>query len=44
MEPDIIVLDKNVPNPAFDIILEVEILHNFGVILKFAESTITIDA
>ena len=43
MEPDIVVLDKNAPNSAFDMILGVETLRNFEVILTFAESTITID-
>ena len=36
-------LGKNAPNPAFDMILGVDTLRNFGVILNFAESTITID-
>ena len=36
-------LDKNAPNPAFDMILGVETLRNFGVILNFAQNTITID-
>ena len=43
MEPDIIVLDKNAPNPAFDMILGVDTLRKFGVILNFAEEIITID-
>jgi len=43
VEPDIIMLDKHTQNPAFDMILEVDTLREFGVILNFAESTITID-
>ena len=39
----IIVLDKHAPNPAFDMILGVDIMREFGAILNFAESTITID-
>ena len=36
-------LDKNTPNPAFDIVLGVDTLRKFGVILIFAEEIITID-
>ena len=36
-------LDKNAPNPAFDMIFGVNTLREFGVILNFAESIITID-
>ena len=43
VETHIVVLDKNVPNPAFGMILEVETLRKFRAILNFAESTITID-
>ena len=43
MKPDIVRLDKNAPNPAFDMILGVISLRNFRVILNFAECTITID-
>ena len=43
VEPDTIVLDKNAPNPAFDMILGVDILREFGVILNFAEEIVTID-
>ena len=43
MEPGIIVLHKNAPNPAFDMILGVDTLRKNGVILNFAEVIITID-
>ena len=43
MKPDIIVLDRNAPNPAFDMTLGVDTLRGFGVILNFAEDIITID-
>ena len=43
VEPDIIMLDKSAPNPAFGMILGVDTLREFGVILNFADSTITID-
>ena len=43
MKPDIVRLDKNAPYPAFDITLGTQTLRNFGVILNFAESIITID-
>ena len=43
VEPDIIMLDKDAPNPAFDMILGVNTLREFEVILNFAESTITVD-
>ena len=43
VRPDIVRLDKNAPNPAFGMILGMDTLRNFGVILNFVESTITID-
>ena len=43
IETDIVVLDKNAPNPIFDMILGVGTLREFGVILNFVESTVTID-
>ena len=43
MEPDIIVLDKNALNPAFDMILGVNTLRKYGAIVNFAEEIITID-
>ena len=43
MKPDIVRLEKNAQNPVFDMILWAQTLRNFGVILNFAEFTITID-
>ena len=36
-------MDKNAPNPAFDIILGVDTLREFGVMLNFVEEIITVD-
>ena len=43
VKPDTVRLYKNAPNPTFDMILGIETLRNFGVILNFAECSITID-
>ena len=39
VKPDIIVLDKNAPNPDFDMILGVDTLRKFWVMINFAEES-----
>ena len=43
MQPEIVTLDNNAPNSVFDIIIGVDALRKVGVILNFAQETITID-
>ena len=43
LQPDIITIPKDQPNPTYDLILGVDTLSSLGVILDFNDRTVTID-